>query len=766
MLEERIARELTDLHQKLTAEGRVFSNAQLDGFTATFRRRFGPEVLAGLDGETLLNTMHEHGATNESLVYWLEFKNDEEFPTRRFGSIGGGSALKFGLYKRRETGAWMTGAPSNQRELTIDEAIDIARRHRDQLLAGVELLERMPRLADDAAYARLQADMSREAPDVSGSAWGHKYFSLLFPDVLDDFHVASYQHFHLVKILQVPPEGGGRYLCAGRFIAAAHQLGLRPVQLTTLLNERDGEPHTYWRVGTTDGTRPRMWWPGMRDGGHVAVGWPDIGDLSHLAYDRASKESLRASIDEAYPNTPQAIGHVTKQLFFFVTKIAEGDLVLAADGLTTLGIGRVTGPYQHEPGSDCPHRRPVEWLSVEEWAPQREGLQTTVYQLQKHPTLVEIERHLLDPKPLPPPPPVDRRGSIPRLPGIPGRIQSVLDRKRQVILYGPPGTGKTYWARRAALDLAAHAAFGASFDQLPEADRAAVTGDARDRAGLVRMCAFHPAYGYEDFLEGYRPVTQAGRPAFERRDGLFKRLCDDARSDPDRRYFLVVDEINRGDIPRIFGELLTVLERDKRGRPILLPLSAAPFSVPDNVYLIGTMNTADRSIALLDTALRRRFGFVELLPDSRVLGAAVVRDIPLGPWLDALNRRICEHVGRDARNLQVGHAYLMEGDGPVRDLARLARIVQDDIVPLLEEYCYEDYEALERILGRQLVDRAGQRVRHELFDPARRDELVSALLAPAPDLATSTSATEAEPDAPEDEADEADADQPDAAPAP
>lgn len=231
-----------------------------------------------------------------------------------------------------------------------------------------------------------------------------------------------------------------------------------------------------------------------------------------------------------------------------------------------------------------------------------------------------------------------RPHAVPSLPGIPGRIQAVLERKRQVILYGSPGTGKTYWARVAALDLAAYAVFGVAFDQLFLEQQKVVLGDGREQAGLVRLCAFHPAHGYEDFLEGYRPLQANGQLAFERRDGIFKRLCDDARNDLHRRYFLIMDEINRGDIPRIFGELLTVLERDKRGQTILSPLSGQSFSVPDNVYLIGTTNTADRSIALLDTALRRRFGFVELMPDSRVLDQTVINGIPLGPWLDALNR--------------------------------------------------------------------------------------------------------------------------------
>ena len=219
--------------------------------------------------------------------------------------------------------------------------------------------------------------------------------------------------------------------------------------------------------------------------------------------------------------------------------------------------------------------------------------------------------------------------------------------------------------------------------------------------GLVRMCCFHPAYGYEDFIEGYRPELHEGRMSFTLREGIFKEVCRDAEAQPERQFYLIIDEINRGDIPRIFGELLTIIEKDKRGKTVVLPLSRSAFRVPPNVFLIGTMNTADRSIALLDTALRRRFGFIELMPDVSLLDQASVSEIPLGPWLEALNRRICEHVGRDARNLQIGHSFLMEGGKPVKDATRFFHVVRDEIIPLLEEYCYEDYDALHAILGRR-----------------------------------------------------------------
>ncbi len=337
----------------------------------------------------------------------------------------------------------------------------------------------------------------------------------------------------------------------------------------------------------------------------------------------------------------------------------------------------------------------------------------------------------------------------------------MLERKGQVILYGPPGTGKTYWAERTVLDLASYSLSGKPFDQLSDSEKAVVVGGP-DPLGNVRICCFHPAYGYEDFIEGYRPDLHEGRMSFVLRDGIFKQLCRDAEEHPERPFYLIIDEINRGDIPRIFGELLTIIEKDKRGKAVVLPLSRSAFRVPPNVFLIGTMNTADRSIALLDTALRRRFGFIELMPDVSLLDQASISEIPLGLWLEALNRRICENVGRDARNLQVGHSFLFDGGKPVKDAARFFQIVRDEIIPLLEEYCYEDYDALHSILGGGLVDLTNQTIRHDLFEEAKRQDLIQALLAPCPDILTSLKAattldgdmSEPEPDVGDEDAQE------------
>ena len=222
-----------------------------------------------------------HTTTKDALIYWLEFKDDDEFPAA-FGSIAAGSALKYGLYRRRETGAWTTGTPTAQRELSTAEAINIARRHRDQLVAACDVLSNFPLSGDDPAYVRLQSQLASTAPDVQDSSWGHKYLSLIFPNILDDFHAASFQRFNLIKLLQQPPDTEGRYASAGRFVSLAKAFDWPLNHLTTVLNRRNGPPHRYWRIGTRTGDGNESHWPIMQQQAVVGIGWPKLGDLSSL----------------------------------------------------------------------------------------------------------------------------------------------------------------------------------------------------------------------------------------------------------------------------------------------------------------------------------------------------------------------------------------------------------------------------------------------------------------------------------------------------
>ena len=415
IIDPRIEKELRTLYEKLSAHNKILTHEQLNNYYKTFRDRFGPEKLQDLAGDELLFTS-KGGKEYNGLPYWLEFKNDEEFPSNFFGSITGGSAYKFGLFRKADNGKWISGTAQREQVVSQEQAIEIAKEHRRQLVEGCQLLDTLP-LESDEDYAVLQREIQRVAPQVADTAWGHKYFSLIYPEKLEDFHVYSYQYFHMLKLLQAPPAAmgiyqragqyttGGRYLMGGQYARIARGLGLPIHILTYVLHERNGSPYRYWHLGTTSYGDGHSGWDEMREAHTCAIGWDSTGDLSPLlalSTQSERKQRLREILVKLYPNDHAVtITKTANTIFDFIFTLSKGDLVLASEGTNVLGIGQITGEYFFDATKDFPHCRPVKWLSLETWRqpdqkPDIEGKLNTLYDMKRPLNLLEAERKILE----------------------------------------------------------------------------------------------------------------------------------------------------------------------------------------------------------------------------------------------------------------------------------------------------------------------------------------------------------------------------------
>ena len=282
------------------------------------------------------------------------------------------------------------------------------------------------------------------------------------------------------------------------------------------------------------------------------------------------------------------------------------------------------------------------------------------------------------------------------------KIDDALAHKKQVILYGPPGTGKTFTARRYVANRTA-----AQYQKIETENDQDKSNTRKEEPHFCEYCTFHPEYGHEHFIEGLCNDENKNFTSFITKSGILKEYAKLAIADPAYNYYFIIDEINRGDIPRIFGEIISLLDADKRNEDssVRLPLSGEEFYLPPNLYFIGTMNTADRSISLLDSALRRRFAFIEMKPEyyhftdikMDTLCSIKEQDTTLADWFMQLNAKIIETLtGRhDVADLQIGHSYFFPIDQLNKE--RFRQIITYEILPLLKEYCYEDEGSYEKL---------------------------------------------------------------------
>ena len=265
------------------------------------------------------------------------------------------------------------------------------------------------------------------------------------------------------------------------------------------------------------------------------------------------------------------------------------------------------------------------------------------------------------------------------------------------ILYGPPGTGKTYNTIFYSVGII-------------EKDKSVFKGNNNDEnifkkfkecknKNLIKFITFHQSYGYEDFIEGIRPDldNESKDLKYIIHSGIFKDMCNKAKNDKENNYVLIIDEINRGNISKIFGELISLIEPSKREGEseeleVILPYSKENLTIPKNLYIIGTMNTADRSIALLDIALRRRFNFIEIMPQYDILKNEKIENIELDLLLSTINERIEFLLDREHI---IGHSYFLN----INTFEDLVQVFRNSIIPLLQEYFYDDFEKIKSVLG-------------------------------------------------------------------
>lgn len=304
-----IAQRLKAACNNLLAEGKLVNSDKLRQNQTAFYERFNPQILRNLDGDLLLETIFNISNHN-SLFYWLEFKNDDGFNTFLFGIIAGGSAFKYIMYRRKEDERWVTGNPKDPTFLSVAEAVELGRKIRDALVTGADEINDLGSAINESDYIALAKKLKiilaidDVKSDMSALGWVHKYYHMIYPDIIDYYHSTKWQNHGLI-CCGIKPEGNNMYIMSGQYKQFAKECGLIPYHIAEGIYELFGGPVNYYRVGTRDDKI--SYWNDMLTGGYIAIGWPKLGNLRE--YEEQDRTGLKTKIVNTlaveYPNDPR-----------------------------------------------------------------------------------------------------------------------------------------------------------------------------------------------------------------------------------------------------------------------------------------------------------------------------------------------------------------------------------------------------------------------------------------------------------------------------
>jgi len=621
-----------------------------------------------------------------NLCYVLEMDKDMR---EIFGSIAGGAAYKFGLFFHKKTQSWTCGSPAKPVKLTENEAIQKAEEIRNDLVAGAEIISSFGPLNSTADYEQLYKQLEH----ISGinTVWRMKYYQMLFPILFAPFYGQDIQLDVLHFLNQTPSEIP--FIRMGQIALFSKKCNIPGIVFghiwgrstnhnnksndseTNTLSDKKHKLH-YWMYTVFDDTS----WMECQQKEIMVLGMDNIGDYSQ--YD--SKESLRQELISTYDNSTSRKNQAL-MAWNFANKLAINDVIFAKRSNTLVGKGIVTGDYIFDDSrQEYKNIRTVKWLQIGEWEHPGKSVAKRLTDITPYTDYIEKLITIFTPDELDDvdtQPEVDypEYSSADFLSDVYMSEQdyetlvNVLKMKKNIILQGAPGVGKTFTAKRLAYSI--------------------IGAKNPDR---VQMIQFHQSYSYEDFIEGYRP-TENG---FTIKKGSFYKFCKLAEDDDENDYFFIIDEINRGNLSKIFGELFMLIEKDKRGIELQLLYSDENFSVPPNVYIIGMMNTADRSLAMLDYALRRRFSFFTMKPGFNTIGFQTYQDSlksdafkKLISCIKQLNSKIAADISL-GEGFCIGHSYFCGLTAKTATVRTLTSIIEYELIPLLKEYWFDEPEKI------------------------------------------------------------------------